>query len=180
VSCAILSMSTLTKIIIIVSLLLVILVSAYVYKTKSTPDIAKISSDLGIQTSTNNTQTNAVIDLKTITGQIVEVRDFKKDPDVNTWYDESTFLIGDGKRNESNAYQIFYFDTDRSINISLLSEPLGSVRLIAEEQLMKRLGLSKEVLCSLHINVGTPGFVSAVYAGQNLGLSFCPGSVKLP
>ncbi len=174
-------MSVITKIVIILSLLIVVTVSVHLYRARSTPTAAELSSSLGITSSTNiNTSTNSVIDLKTRTGQTVPVRDFKADSDVKTWYDQSTYLIGNGKQNDSDAYQIFYFENDQSVNISLLSEPLSSIRLIAEDQLTKRLGLSPAVLCTLNIHVGTPSFVSEQYSGSNLGLSFCPGNVTLP
>jgi hypothetical protein len=80
----------------------------------------------------------------------------------------------------TSDFQILYFPQNFGILISLLTEPIGTVRLTAESALRAKLGLSDSQLCKLIIDVGTTADVNSTYAGRNLGLSFCPGSVTLP
>ncbi|MEJ0053390.1 MAG: hypothetical protein WDN10_01505 [bacterium] len=64
--------------------------------------------------------------------------------------------------------------------ITLLAEPLGSVRLAAEQALRTALELSDTQLCALDTVVSAGPGVNDAYAGKSLGLSFCPGATKLP
>ena len=79
-----------------------------------------------------------------------------------------------------DSYQTIYFTSGSYFLITLNSEPLGEHRTEAENALRSELGLSDAQLCNLNIGVFTPGFASEQYAGENLGLSFCPGAVPLP
>jgi len=81
---------------------------------------------------------------------------------------------------DEDAYHIVYFSEDTSFLISLLAEPLGANRLDAEDELRAKLGLTNDQLCQLPVEVATSIYVNESYAGQNLGLSFCPGAVVLP
>ncbi len=78
------------------------------------------------------------------------------------------------------TFQILYFPEDNGFIITLNAEPLGETRRAAEAALRLRLGLSNAELCKMRADVGAPFSVSSMYAGTNLGLSFCPGSTQLP
>ena len=72
------------------------------------------------------------------------------------------------------------FGSDSSITIALFAEPLGPVRQAAEASLRRHLPLPDAILCDLTVMVEVPDTIAPRYAGQNLGLSFCPGAVTLP
>lgn len=78
------------------------------------------------------------------------------------------------------SYGILYYPNDSGFLISLLTEPLGEARRAAEQELRSKLQLTNAQLCKLKAQVFTSNGVSEVYAGQDLGLSFCPGAVQLP
>jgi hypothetical protein len=109
----------------------------------------------------------------------VQTRDFLKDPDVVDWDGSGTFMLGAGLIDGDEAYQLFYYQPDQSISIVLFAEPFGKVRQVAESQLLERLGIKKETACKMNVRVNVPGSASETVSGKNLGLSFCPNSVKL-
>lgn len=76
-------------------------------------------------------------------------------------------------------FGVIYNETDASLAVSLDEEPLAVTRREAEEYIRSLLGVSDEQLCKLQIFIGTADVVNPFYAGKNLGLSFCPGSVSL-
>jgi hypothetical protein len=84
--------------------------------------------------------------------------------------------------NRDEMYQDFsiVYGTDSSISVGLLAEPLGAARMHAEATLRKLLQLTDDQICALDVSVMVPASVSDVYAAEDVGLSFCPGAVKLP
>ena len=76
-------------------------------------------------------------------------------------------------------YLIEYISTTQYFNISLLHEPLGQIRQQAEQYLMAHTGLTQNQMCQIKYMVSVPSSVNQVYAGTNLGFSFCPGAVQL-
>ncbi len=82
--------------------------------------------------------------------------------------------------NTSASYKLVYFFKDQSFLITLLSPPLGQARNLAENDLLKQLGISQQQACQLNVSVRVPGDVDGAYSGKELGLSFCAGSTQLP
>ncbi len=80
---------------------------------------------------------------------------------------------------DSDDYQITYDDLDHSFNIAINNTPVGWYRKLAEEELIKKLSVSKEEICKLNIFVGAPARIDP-NGPYGYGLSFCPGSVVLP
>ncbi|MBI3572041.1 hypothetical protein HY091_00700 [Candidatus Kaiserbacteria bacterium] len=80
----------------------------------------------------------------------------------------------------SNDYHIVYFSKDQSFTIALIKESIGTARLAAEQFLLATLGVSENDLCNLKYYVGTDIYTNSLYAGKNLGFSFCPGATALP
>ncbi len=78
------------------------------------------------------------------------------------------------------GFNIFYDSAYGSFTIALLDEPLGELRNSAEQTLQARLGVSQKDMCRLNYYIGTDEGVSSVYAGKNLGFSFCPNATILP
>ena len=81
---------------------------------------------------------------------------------------------------KSDEFLVTFNTNTQSFNISLLKEPLSTARQDVEKFLIDRLGASQEQMCALTYYVRTSESVNPVFAGQNLGFSFCPGAIKLP
>lgn len=77
------------------------------------------------------------------------------------------------------SFGVIFNETNGSFAIGLEKEPIAQARLEAEVYMQIALGLSADDMCSLNIFVGVPYSINKFYSGQNLGLSFCPGSVSL-
>lgn len=80
----------------------------------------------------------------------------------------------------TNGFSIGYRAPADFFTIALEKEPLGEMRIAAENYLLSALGVSKSQLCSLRYYIGTDVHTNSFYAGKNLGFSFCPGAVALP
>ncbi len=92
------------------------------------------------------------------------------------------YCLGDGacpSGAPSSQFSISYSEQYQSFNIVLLAEPLLDARRSAEEFLMSRLGVGEEDMCKLNVSLGAPHWVSELYSGRELGLSFCPDAVAL-
>lgn len=80
----------------------------------------------------------------------------------------------------SGNFNAYYESGTQSFVISLTDEPIGHARLVAEQFLLKTLGISDLEMCTLKYYVGATTYVNEQYGGKNLGFSFCPGATKLP
>ncbi|HRH55447.1 MAG TPA: hypothetical protein PK609_01105 [Candidatus Paceibacterota bacterium] len=116
-------------------------------------------------------------------GATVSVLNFTKE-DQPEWAGDSAGyqVAGDA---DNSSFLITYIPADDSGSqaqflVALLSEPVGAARSSAEAALKTRLALSNSELCSLDVQVWTNADVNSMYAGKDLGLSFCPGSTQLP
>jgi hypothetical protein len=76
-------------------------------------------------------------------------------------------------------FNITYFEEYDYYQIALEQEPLAEIRRAAEERFVSQLGVSEADACALAVSVRTRREVNDFYAGTELGLSFCPGSVRL-
>ncbi|MBY0539191.1 hypothetical protein K2P56_02000 [Patescibacteria group bacterium] len=88
-------------------------------------------------------------------------------------------LTQNGDVGSSTPYSMYYLDTDKSLTVTLFEQPIGKTRRMAEDDLLARFKISKEEACDLIYSVTVPMSVDADYFGQNLGFSFCTGSVVL-
>ena len=115
--------------------------------------------------------------IETVSGSKISVPDIRTNLETVTFdgQDFKFYDSGDG----SAAYELLYFSGDSSFLISLESEPLRDARNAGEIKLLDKLGISAAEACQLKIRVATNIRVSEMYAGKELGLSFCPGSVAL-
>lgn len=96
--------------------------------------------------------------------------------DSGTYYQ----LTDNQETQGDNAQFEIIYGTDSSIKIGLVKEPLKDSRLAAEVVLRKLFPLSDQELCKLDVFVSVPAMVNETFAGNNLGLSFCVGAMKLP
>ena len=94
---------------------------------------------------------------------------------------ESGYLVAGS---DTGDYLATYIPSDgkapSEFLVTLYAEPIGATRKVAEAGLRNRLGMTDAQLCSLWTVVATAPGVNTSYDGVNLGLSFCPGAVKLP
>ncbi len=121
-------------------------------------------------------------------GTLIEVTNFLKegvtvkDPQ-NVGYHNLGYhnfaTITDPPATDNPPYTITFISTTQFFNVSIFKEPIGVIRKEAEEYLRSRLGISEEKMCDLKYTVSTPNWVNAVYAGDDLKFSFCPGSTPL-
>ena len=111
-------------------------------------------------------------------GGRISVRNFLSDPNVKKLADDFYQITSSGD-NDGEFSSSYYYTDDGGIILLLTREPLSVARLLAENELRLLLQLPDESLCGLEILVQTNRYVNINYAGRNLGLSFCPGSVSL-
>lgn len=108
-------------------------------------------------------------------------------PDISAILNRpETESVGDGAyvlesdKSGARSYSITYAEFDNSYAIALYTFPLSSARLAAESELRSILQINDASICQLRITVAVPMGISETYGGQDLGLSFCPGSTQLP
>lgn len=120
------------------------------------------------------TQTDAPLNFQKNDGSFLSAQKFVENEETEQLADDFYTLTED-----ENTYDIFYHQDTASIMIMLYKEPVSFTRALAERKLKESLGFSDEELCSMRVSVLTNVYVNPKYAGYNLGLSFCPGSVSL-
>lgn len=78
---------------------------------------------------------------------------------------------------ETDKYDILYFKYQEESFLITIKDKynIQSARDLAENDLLKKLNISKEDACELNVSLGVPNFVSEKLSGKNYGLSFCPG-----
>lgn len=142
-------------------------------------------------TSTSATGTNTGVTVSTQDGSVV-VKDFiHNGVTVQDGANQGNYYLAgnvgycnaDGtcpSGAKSDEYSVVYFSQDKSFIVNLIKEPIGQARLDAEQFLMTQLGLTQSQMCDLKYQVLTTSDVNDLYAGKNLGFSFCPGATKLP
>ena len=108
-------------------------------------------------------------------GEAVEVNNFYNDTlEVH----DSTYYLS-----QESTYTIFFDKLKNSFIITLFVTEVDNgndIRYRAEEELMKKLGISRGEACLLQIEVGVPFSSSPNLSGINYGLSFCPPYATIP
>ena len=114
----------------------------------------------------------------------IVARNFLHDPGViaNPYHTTDYYiLVGTDDPSAPNPpYEIDYSGKDQSFGVTLYKEPLGQYRTQAEQDLMKRLGISQTDMCRIAYVLAVGPGVNETFAGKNLGFSFCPGATALP
>jgi len=126
----------------------------------------------------NNTTTRTVV---TTDGTSISIPDITANHPADTEVSGTYYHVTENQ-NHDQLYPNFniVYGTDSTFSIGLSSEPLGQARLAAENKLRELTGLTNAQLCKMSVTVMTIPSVNETYAGQELGLSFCPGATKLP
>ena len=133
-----------------------------------------------------------VRDIKDRAGNTIRVRDFvafattiPDEQNDGVYYlagvpDYCMFEEGCPKGANLENVRIIYNERDDSFTVALLDEPLRDARARAEQFLLTTLGIPEARLCTLNYYVGTSVYVNELYAGKNLGMSFCDNATTLP
>ncbi len=107
-------------------------------------------------------------------GQLITITNVKERADqVGT----DAWVFAGGFDVENEPYALTFYESYNYFQISLEAEPLAEVRVVAEQAFLSALNLDKETACSLDVSVRTRAGVNEFFAGQELGLSFCPDAV---
>jgi hypothetical protein len=156
---------------------------------KASPYTGSRSTQVSVGTSTNQHpgSTNsgspfAPIAISTLKGNPIAVNDFTKDPQTATSTNiPGHYFIAGGVDAFSNGspYSIYYYDKDNSFTITILDEPIGELRMQAEQLLQQKLGITQAAMCNLRYYLSVRNDLNPLYAGKNLGFSFCPGATRL-
>jgi hypothetical protein len=88
---------------------------------------------------------------------------------------EELFELSD----DPSLYLVFYDEPSGSFTITLYGEDTGKARTAAEAFILKKLTYTKEQWCSFPVTVMTNEYENPTWSGINVGLSFCPGAIKL-
>lgn len=132
----------------------------------------------GTGVNDNLQKSDQIIPVRTVAGDTVPVRDFRKDQFVEAIAD-NTYILRDTTSPNTATFEVLYFGSDGHIVISLRKEPLRDTRIIAETALMRHLNTTHEELCNFAISVRVARDINEFYAGQELGVSNCPRSQPL-
>jgi hypothetical protein len=163
-------------------------IGAWLYASRSeqsAPSGTDGTPSLPSSTTTTDGHSTALsgptITLVTRTGGSIAVPDFTAGMTGYRLNTGTFYSITNNQETQGLAaqYEITY-GTDSSIAIALVKEPLSEARLAAESRLRDLLRLSDEEMCKLQVTVGVPYSTAQLFAGKNLGLSFCPGATELP
>lgn len=147
------------------------------------------SGNIPAPTPNNSVQGQSSFTIMGTGGTTIPTRDFLHAPTTGEYPTPGYFYLGyhagsagvvDKTATSSPPYLIGYISSTQYFNIELLSEPIGTTRLAAEQFLMNNLGISQSQMCQLNYMVSVPNSVNSQYAGKNLGFSFCPGATVLP
>ncbi len=80
---------------------------------------------------------------------------------------------GDAVFAQTESYQQVYILQAQYFIITVTGTPFESARQAAEQDFLKKLGISQEDACVLDVRVGTPYFANPNEAGKTYKLSFC-------
>ncbi|TAJ15172.1 hypothetical protein EPO56_01360 [Patescibacteria group bacterium] len=122
---------------------------------------------------------DSVFQVQLVDGSVLTTHDFTMSPDTQTTLDKSlTYVLFPKDNTAPLEYEINYLSESKSFVVILAKEPIAETRRAAAEDLMNRLGISNQELCSLSVRVQVPRWVSDFYSDKNLGFPNCPGAVK--
>jgi hypothetical protein len=111
-------------------------------------------------------------------GSGVRFNDPKKSTDF-TDIGANVFVSDERSLGTEVGYSIAYFADDQSFAIDVNGKPTAEYREKASRHLLQMLQVSETEACKLNIYVGVTYETDNKLFGNNLGLSFCPGSVQL-
>jgi hypothetical protein len=176
-------MNTKQKIILACSLILLICVMYFLFREgRGTENVPPVDSDPDgwstpirdiststIRVDTSTTSVSLPSTKTTITKELFERLKLR----WNT-FDFDGELIG----TSTNDYSISYTKKFDLFQISVVNDPAEEVQKLAEDELIVALGIEKELLCGLQVDILWRTW-STDFEFENHQLSFCPGSGEL-
>lgn len=147
------------------------------------------SGTVPVSTSTDSSQGQPVLTITGTGGAVISTLDFLHASTTGEYPIAGHFYLGyhaigtgvdDATATADPPYLIEYLEATHYFNVELLSEPIGAVRLAAEQFLMANLGIPQSQMCQLKYTVSVPNSVNSQFAGIDLRFSFCPGATALP
>jgi hypothetical protein len=73
----------------------------------------------------------------------------------------------------TEGYEMVYYPTTQSFQLSITQSPFAAARIAAEEDFIKKLGVTKSDVCKLSVEVTTPFWANQQESGTLYPLSFC-------
>lgn len=134
-----------------------------------------VKVDIPEENITYNPNSSTML-VRSRSGRVVQIPNIVRNADD---VGGGAYIFAGGLSQPNPRYVLTYFESYDFFQVSLEDIPLDQVRLLAEDELRIRLGVSDEILCDLDISVRTRIEVSYEMTGKELGLSFCDGSVSL-
>lgn len=167
------------KIISLIVVILVLILTVFFMRFSDNDEVSKPDGSSPFpDTGIVDNQIQGELKIRMQDGSLVEVRDFRNDQFVQKAYGD--YVISDAPGQDAGTFLMQYSTSDSGILVSLRRKPLSEARNNAENALRQHLGVSEENMCNMVISIGVASDVDYSLAGQELGLSFCPGSVELP
>jgi hypothetical protein len=174
--------------------ILVVAIGLYLFSQRKTPASEAPVENNFLQASTSATRAaQKTLTIATKNGNdVLIVKDFIhngetildiENPDTYILAGSLGYCLADGTcpaGAKSEYMNVTYNQTDQSFAISLLQEPLGNARKIAQEFLMSRLGITKLDTCALRAFVGTPYTTNENYSDTSVGFDGCSDAIPLP
>lgn len=166
---------------IFVAIALVLFVYFFFFHKKQQPGDPASGTYIGTDNTPTPLKEGEGLKIILTDGASLFVPDFTKDENQPEYAKEAGYNVaGSGSEEYAITYLEGYEGGAGTFTVSILKEPLGEVRKRAEEALIRKLSITREQLCVLPVEVWTSVHVNELYAGYNLGVSSCAGSVELP
>lgn len=103
--------------------------------------------------------------------QYAQINEIVTEIDLN---DKKTITtVGTKEILNTDQYVALYHPNDNAISLIITTSPFEDIRIIAEENLIDELGLSKEEACQIKVEVLTPSYANENESGVVFPLSFC-------
>lgn len=122
---------------------------------------------------------DGTLSLQSRNGGMISVYNFYDDPGTSDIGSDNYVLYGTNDDSLELGYQIVYLSMDQSFIVSLIENPWREWRPQAEQAFLKALNISQSDACNLKVALTIPYNVDPEYAGQDLGLSFCPNAKNI-
>jgi hypothetical protein len=89
------------------------------------------------------------------------------------------YISDERKLGPDVGFSVAYYEEDGSFAIDISGKPTAVYRQKASEYILQTLQITEAEACRLNVYIGVTNATDPNLVGQNLGLSFCPGSVQL-
>lgn len=160
--------------------------------TTTLPISGSVTSVSSLPSSTTASQAARTLSIKMQNGSAVTVNDFiHNGVTISDKANTGHYLLAGNlgyclsnprqcQASSATNFTVYYNSAQQSFTIELTKEPIGQARLAMQQFMLKTLGITEQQMCNLNYLVGVTEYVNPLFAGKNLGFSFCPGATELP